>query len=337
MCQRMQGMNQESEGTQRLIEQSQRLKRFIEQEHRDHYAKIANGTAAGASGDQTMTPFFEEDREPTEAEKKELVKTYLGFTWEQSDHEVSVSFDVPDNTKGKNIDVVFSERRLRVDVEGLERRDRTDYIVMQLICNPGRLVITLVKGLNEKWDLFESGNLESEVNPSPESVIKNLRTYNEALQNNLQDAQSRMSRYGDVLVKNENIVTAAKKALKYQNVTTVAPMALDVVTAVEKLECVLQKITAEREAATNRRPNEHLEISETLGVLLKSLDRFNITKMGTATRQMYQPNSHEVVKWHASENSTQKGEIVEILEDGYLMGNYVLRKAKVEVIGNGSI
>lgn len=161
---------------------------------------------------------------------------------------------------------------------------------------------------------------EAGAEPDPFKVLEALKDENTALKDRLLRAMA------DV----ENMRRRAEKDLADARLYAVANFAREMVGVADNLRRALDNVTEEsRGAATNL--VEGVELTER--DLLARLGRFQVKKL-EPQGQKFDPNFHEAL-FEIPDETVPAGTVLQVVEQGYAIGERVLRPAKVGVSRGG--
>lgn len=147
-----------------------------------------------------------------------------------------------------------------------------------------------------------------------------------ALQAELADAKDKMLR---ALADAEN---TRKRAERMQMDTTkyaVSGFARDLLDVADNLRRAIDAVPAEQRAASEAVNNLLAGIEATERVMLAAFEKNGIRKI-SPTGGIFDPNHHEVM-FEADVAGKKQGEIIQLVESGYMIADRLLRPARVGV------
>lgn len=160
---------------------------------------------------------------------------------------------------------------------------------------------------------------EPQAEPDPRNVASNLERENAELRDKLLRA----------LAELENLRRRTEKEVVDAKLYGTSALARDMLGFADNLHRAIDNVPHERRGSTEvlRTLLEGLELTER--DFLARLARHKIKKM-EALGAKFDPNLHEAL-YEISDDSAPNGTVVKIVEDGYMIGDRVLRPAKVGV------
>jgi molecular chaperone GrpE len=160
--------------------------------------------------------------------------------------------------------------------------------------------------------------------PDPAVVLQNLRLENAELKDKLLRTLAEM----------ENLRRRTEREIAEAKTYGVASFARDMLTVADNLRRALQNVAAgAREKADDAWKSlaEGIEVTER--DFLSRLTKYGVRKLEPLGAK-FDPHLHEAL-FEMPDDTTPNGTVVHIIEDGYVIGDRVLRPAKVGVSRGG--
>ena len=172
----------------------------------------------------------------------------------------------------------------------------------------------------EGYDAPQRGEVGSE--PDPFVVLQNLQRENGELKDKLLRGLADM----------ENLRRRTEKEIADAKIYGIASFARDMLTVADNLRRAVENMPAELRAEPAIRPLvEGIEVTER--DFLSRLTRYGVKKLDPLGGK-FDPNMHEAL-YEVPDETKPNGTVVHVVEEGYGIGERVLRPAKVGVSKGG--
>jgi molecular chaperone GrpE len=184
---------------------------------------------------------------------------------------------------------------------------------------------------NKKEELDENQELVAEANEVAEEIEEALASSDEiieALQSDLAEARSKADEYLDGWQRSRAEFTNYKKRIERDQSQTYQVAAGNVIRR-------FLSVVDDLERALNNRPKDGEGAAWAEGIeliyrkLVSILENEGITPI-QAEGEMFDPNFHEAIMSDESD-SHESGRVIEVMQQGYMLGDKVLRPAMVRV------
>src|ERR1044072_6845632 len=165
----------------------------------------------------------------------------------------------------------------------------------------------------------------NDVSENTSSEVEQLSAEIGALKKKLQEAESKASEYRDSWLRAQAEFQNYKKRLERDNELTYISMKGDII------KKVLPALDDLERALQNRRPDDPWAtgielIARTLQNMLESEGVKKIEALGAE----FAPNFHEAIS-HDPANGAKSGHVIGVVQNGYMLGERVIRPALVRV------
>ena len=180
--------------------------------------------------------------------------------------------------------------------------------------------------MNEEKNLNPEENKEAQ--ESPEALLENsadVRVDVEALKAQLEEVEARASEYKDNWARSQAEFQNYKKRIERDNEMMYVAMKGDIIKkvlpALDDLERALQNRPAGDAWASG---------IELIARKLQNLMESEGVKRMEAKGEPFDPNFHEAIS-HEPAEGVESGHVIEVVQNGYLLGERVIRPAQVRV------